>query len=165
MKILFAYFIWNWSLHIYKKSTWNIKHNLLKIGDIPWLTLKFRWRQPIDNKELWNLRSLNVISRFKAWSQCHFVRFKQLSQCQNQVKGSGVRHTGESESAYDRTAAANEDDARFQVKVEFVSGQICVILVMLTLAGQWHKRFSTFFSQTIRPMSFRSKRPRADGSS
>ena len=47
-----------------------------------------------------------------------------------------MRHTGESESAYDRTAAANEDDARFQVKDEFASGQICVILVMLTLAGQ-----------------------------
>ena len=47
-----------------------------------------------------------------------------------------MRHTGESESTCDRTAAANEDDARIQVKNEFESGQICVILVMLTLAGQ-----------------------------
>ena len=147
-------------LHAFK-----IRLHTFKIDCIPWLTWKFRWNQPTSNKRLWNLRSLNVIFRFRLGFQCHFVRFKQLCQCQNQVKGSGVRHTGESESTCDRTAAANEDVARIQVKIEFVSGQVCVILVMLTLAGQWHKSFSTSFSQTIRPMSFRSKRPRADGSS
>ena len=47
-----------------------------------------------------------------------------------------MRHTGESESVYDRTAAANEGDMRFQVKIAFRLGQVCVILVLLTLVGQ-----------------------------
>ena len=47
-----------------------------------------------------------------------------------------MRHTGESESVYDRTAAANEGDMSFQVKTIFRAGQVCVILVLLTLAGQ-----------------------------
>ena len=129
----------------------------------------FYWRML---HEFWTIRlpfsglisKLNVISRFSFRFQCHFGRSRPVCQCQNQVKRSGVRHTGESESAYDRTATANEGDVRFQVKAGLLPGQSCVILVLLTLAGQWHNKFPHIFSQTIPTMSIRSKSPRADGS-